>query len=176
MSHLKKFPARFLFKQLRLLGFQLLPLLFRVTLINILGEGAPSGEVLMICKCHFALLALSFQGEVFFCLIPIFPPPSNCLGVKLMVGHIFCLKHLHDSSLPVQWWVNLPGHEGTCVRAEHRRAALSVRSLWLVRVSPYQKKEHVTGLSLLQVPHSLDDKLQGNGDEIRNWQHAVRRD
>lgn len=34
----------------------------------------------------------------------------------------------------------------------------------------------MAGLSMLQVSHSLDDKLQANGDEIRNWQHAVRRD
>lgn len=76
MSHLKKFPTRFLFKQLRLLGFQLVLLLFRVMLINILGKGAPSGEVLMICKCHFALLALSLQGEDFFrlILVSLLPP------------------------------------------------------------------------------------------------------
>lgn len=140
MSHLKKFLARFLFKKLRLLGFQLLPLLFRVMLINILGEGAPSGEVLMICKCHFALLALSFQGEDFFCLIPVFPLPSNCLGVKLMVGHLFCLKHMHDFSVPVQWWVNVCGHEGTCVRAEQGRAALKVQELVAAACEPLPKK------------------------------------
>lgn len=93
-----------------------------------------------------------------------------------MVGHIFCLKHIHDFSLPVPWWVNLHGREGTCVRAEHGRAALSVGEPVLLRVSLYQRKRHVTALSLLQLSHSLDEKLQGNGDEIRNWQHAVRRD
>lgn len=96
MSHLKTFPTRFLVKQLRLLGFQFLLLLFRVMLINILGKGAPSGEALMICKCHFALLALSPWGEDFFRLILVFPPPTNCLGLKLMAGHIFCLKHMDD--------------------------------------------------------------------------------
>lgn len=34
----------------------------------------------------------------------------------------------------------------------------------------------MTDLCMLQVSHSLDDKLQANGDEIRNLRHAVRRD
>lgn len=47
---------------------------------------------------------------------------------------------------------------------------------WLAGVSLYQRRRHVAGLSVLQVSHSPDDKPQANGDEIRNWQHAVRRD
>lgn len=58
-----------------------------------------------------------------------------------MVGHMFCLKHMRDFSLPVQWWVNLHGCEGTCVRAEHGRAARSVQELVAGACEPLPKKE-----------------------------------
>lgn len=56
-----------------------------------------------------------------------------------MVGHIFCLEHMHDFSVPVQWWVN-GGCEGTCVRAEHGRAALRVQELVAGACEPFPKK------------------------------------
>lgn len=133
--------------------------------------------MLIICKCHLALLAPSLHGGDFFLLVLVLPPPSHCPGVKLMAGHARYPGHKH-SSPPVPACVAM-GECAGCEGAQARSGYVVLRAQgkpWLAGVSLDQRRRHVAGLSVLQVSHSPDDKPQANGDEIRNWQHAVRRD